>query len=422
MFGRLDLVQCSVCLEGSCACEPAEPGIIVARRGKNSSGSGMRRERLRRLSEPQNPRCPLSKQHYILNPTLQRLPCSTEKFAQTLVRSFTMVASQILVAVFVAAASATSLVGREDVSFASLLKRQEPGTPAYNCHDNWCVVILAGRNISNITVSGSAITLSRTTNPCDNPAFVADYNNCLKCSGPDNYNIWRYYGGTLSTAGAGCGFDTEPLSGKQEDVPEAGSTGAAFSAAPTQTSAAVQSSTVLSGTPSTVSSAASLASSTAAPISSQAAATTQAVTSEAPVSSVATLSAPLTTVNIPAVSSAAIHPTLIANATLSSSVPGVPLPSANASASSTTVSTNSASSPMSSNVLYSLLLQRWQPMLLLVVVLLTLLVLSVRFSLVRCSACNSTFDFDFDRMLIENVWPTADYYCYRIPHFDEARV
>ncbi|KZM20959.1 hypothetical protein ST47_g7891 [Ascochyta rabiei] len=250
-----------------------------------------------------------------------------------------MVASQILVAVFVAAASATSLVGREDVSFASLLKRQEPGTPAYNCHDN----------------CGSAITLSRTTNPCDNPAFVADYNNCLKCSGPDNYNIWRYYGGTLSTAGAGCGFDTEPLSGKQEDVPEAGSTGAAFSAAPTQTSAAVQSSTVLSGTPSTVSSAASLASSTAAPISSQAAATTQAVTSEAPVSSVATLSAPLTTVNIPAVSSAAIHPTLIANATLSSSVPGVPLPSANASASSTTsapaeVATNAASSRRTADV------------------------------------------------------------------------
>ncbi|KAJ4347476.1 hypothetical protein N0V95_005397 [Ascochyta clinopodiicola] len=127
-----------------------------------------------------------------------------------------MIAPQIFIAAYVAAASATSLVAREDAYLASLLKRQEPGTPAYNCHDN----------------CGSAITLSRTSNPCDNAAFVADYNNCLKCSGPDNYNIWRYYGNTLSTAGASCGFDTEPLAGKQEDVPEAGSTGVASSAAP----------------------------------------------------------------------------------------------------------------------------------------------------------------------------------------------
>ncbi|KAF1360369.1 hypothetical protein EJ07DRAFT_17937, partial [Lizonia empirigonia] len=84
-----------------------------------------------------------------------------------------------------------------------LLKRQEPGTPAYDCHDN----------------CGSAITLSKSSaDPCNNAAFIADYNNCLKCSGPDNYNIWRYYGGTLSTVGAKYGFDTEPLSGKQEDV------------------------------------------------------------------------------------------------------------------------------------------------------------------------------------------------------------
>lgn len=50
-----------------------------------------------------------------------------------------MVATQFLVASLVAAASASSLVAREDAYFSALLKRQEPGTPAYDCHDNWCV-------------------------------------------------------------------------------------------------------------------------------------------------------------------------------------------------------------------------------------------------------------------------------------------
>lgn len=50
-----------------------------------------------------------------------------------------MVATQFLVAGLVAAASASSLVAREDAYFTALLKRQEPGTPAYDCHDNWCV-------------------------------------------------------------------------------------------------------------------------------------------------------------------------------------------------------------------------------------------------------------------------------------------
>ncbi|XPS79106.1 hypothetical protein M3J09_011094 [Ascochyta lentis] len=237
-----------------------------------------------------------------------------------------MVASQLILAAFVAAAGATNLVVRKDSYFASLLKRQEPGTPAYNCHDN----------------CGSAITLSRTANPCDNAVFVADYNNCLKCSGPDNYNIWRYYGGTLSTAGASCGFDTEPLSGQQENVPEAGSTGAASSAAPAQTSATAQPPAVSSAAPSTASSAAPVSSSTAAPTSSQAAATTEAVTSEAPVSSVTTIFALITTVVTPAISSTSVYATHIANGTLSSFESGVPSPSTNASASFTAVSKNSA--------------------------------------------------------------------------------
>ncbi|KAF2031752.1 hypothetical protein EK21DRAFT_11325, partial [Setomelanomma holmii] len=75
-----------------------------------------------------------------------------------------------------------------------LLKRQAPGTPSYNCHDN----------------CGTAITLSRQTDKCNIDAFKTNYNNCLECAGPDNYNIWRMYGNTLSAAGSSCGLSTEP--------------------------------------------------------------------------------------------------------------------------------------------------------------------------------------------------------------------
>jgi hypothetical protein len=46
-----------------------------------------------------------------------------------------MVFSKMLIACFVAIAAATQLHA-EDAVFAALLKRQAPGTPSYNCHDN----------------------------------------------------------------------------------------------------------------------------------------------------------------------------------------------------------------------------------------------------------------------------------------------
>ena len=132
-----------------------------------------------------------------------------------------MVAYRFVLAGFVAAASASAFPAEEEL-FKSLLKRQEPGTPAYDCHDN----------------CGTAITQSRGADPCSNEAFLFNYKNCLQCSGPDNYNIWRYYGGTLSGAGSKCGLDTTPLSGKQADVPPANhgsGSGGASSAPPSST-------------------------------------------------------------------------------------------------------------------------------------------------------------------------------------------
>ncbi|KAG9239292.1 hypothetical protein BJ875DRAFT_448891 [Amylocarpus encephaloides] len=86
-----------------------------------------------------------------------------------------------------------------------LIKRQEPGTNSYNCHDN----------------CGQAIIGSRSTGYCTNNAFTSNYANCLQCAGPDNEDIWLYYGTTLTRAATSCGLSTTPLSGAQAEVPVA---------------------------------------------------------------------------------------------------------------------------------------------------------------------------------------------------------
>ncbi|CBX90359.1 predicted protein [Plenodomus lingam JN3] len=97
--------------------------------------------------------------------------------------------------------AATSTAAFSDDSlFASLLKRQEPGSAAYNCHDN------------------CALSQSKLPSPCTSSPFLANYANCLQCSGPDNHNIWRYYGRSLAGAGERCGLEVEPKSGVQGEV------------------------------------------------------------------------------------------------------------------------------------------------------------------------------------------------------------
>ncbi|KAI1485755.1 hypothetical protein F5X96DRAFT_658238 [Biscogniauxia mediterranea] len=103
----------------------------------------------------------------------------------------------------VAAATVVSASTDELQFFSRLLKRQEPGTAAYNCHDNCGQAIIQARGSADV---------------CNDETFLTDYQNCLQCSGPDNENIWRYYGNTLSNTGEQCGLSTEPLSGEQPDV------------------------------------------------------------------------------------------------------------------------------------------------------------------------------------------------------------
>ncbi|KAI0401688.1 hypothetical protein F4802DRAFT_419432 [Xylaria palmicola] len=83
----------------------------------------------------------------------------------------------------------------------SLLKRQEPGTPAYSCHEACGQAILTARASDDV---------------CSDEGFLTDYQSCLECAGPDNFDIWKYYGNTLSGFGEGCGLSTTPESGDTE--------------------------------------------------------------------------------------------------------------------------------------------------------------------------------------------------------------
>jgi len=84
------------------------------------------------------------------------------------------------------------------------------------------------------TPQGNAIRQAReVSDVCDNKAFQSNYANCLQCAGPDNFDIWKYYGNSVSAAGTKCGLSTEPLSGKQPDVGPAQNEGDAGGSEPT---------------------------------------------------------------------------------------------------------------------------------------------------------------------------------------------
>ncbi|KAJ8128206.1 hypothetical protein O1611_g5432 [Lasiodiplodia mahajangana] len=101
--------------------------------------------------------------------------------------------------------------------FASLLRRQEPGSAEYACHEACGEAIIEGRGSDNV---------------CSDDEFLTNYSSCLKCAGPDNFDIWKYYGTTLSGYAEPCGLSTTPESGSST------TTAATTSAVPTSTQAA----------------------------------------------------------------------------------------------------------------------------------------------------------------------------------------
>ncbi|KAL4883409.1 hypothetical protein BJY04DRAFT_216233 [Aspergillus karnatakaensis] len=77
--------------------------------------------------------------------------------------------------------------------FVPLHKRQAPGTPQYECHAN----------------CGGIITASRTEGYCDSSDFESLLSACLDCA--LEYDIWRYYGNSVSAAAEECGLDATPV-------------------------------------------------------------------------------------------------------------------------------------------------------------------------------------------------------------------
>ncbi|KAJ5471621.1 hypothetical protein N7530_008978 [Penicillium desertorum] len=94
------------------------------------------------------------------------------------------------------AAFACAVIGAsafEFPDFVPLHKRQEPGTPAYECHAN----------------CGGVITAGRTGGYCDTDDFKTELADCLKCA--VEFDIWKYYGGSVSKAATACGLDATPV-------------------------------------------------------------------------------------------------------------------------------------------------------------------------------------------------------------------
>ncbi|KAI9038960.1 uncharacterized protein KD926_010061 [Aspergillus affinis] len=90
--------------------------------------------------------------------------------------------------------------------FVPLHRRQEPGTPAYECHAN----------------CGGVITSSRSDDFCDSSTFKSQLSDCLKCA--NKFDIWKYYGNSVSKAAESCGLDSTPEDTSDDDEGDSSST------------------------------------------------------------------------------------------------------------------------------------------------------------------------------------------------------
>ncbi|KAK7425895.1 hypothetical protein QQZ08_007609 [Neonectria magnoliae] len=74
----------------------------------------------------------------------------------------------------------------------ALEKRQEPGTPRYQCHED----------------CGLLITLGREDGFCDNSEWNERYGRCMICA--NTFEIWRYYSNGVTNAAEQCGLSPTP--------------------------------------------------------------------------------------------------------------------------------------------------------------------------------------------------------------------
>ncbi|CAG9981753.1 unnamed protein product [Clonostachys byssicola] len=74
----------------------------------------------------------------------------------------------------------------------ALERRQEPGTPRYQCHED----------------CGLLITLGRQDGYCKNSEWNERYGRCMICA--NTFGIWEYYGNSVTKAAKGCGLSPSP--------------------------------------------------------------------------------------------------------------------------------------------------------------------------------------------------------------------
>ncbi|RKK85026.1 hypothetical protein BFJ69_g1725 [Fusarium oxysporum] len=74
-----------------------------------------------------------------------------------------------------------------------LVKRQQPGTPQYACHED----------------CGLLITLARDDEDfCDSDEWNERYGRCMSCA--NTYDIWKYYGSGVGRVAQQCGLTPKP--------------------------------------------------------------------------------------------------------------------------------------------------------------------------------------------------------------------
>ncbi|KAI1111638.1 hypothetical protein F5Y14DRAFT_305830 [Nemania sp. NC0429] len=135
-----------------------------------------------------------------------------------------------------AVAAVVAATSNEPPLFANLLQRQAPGSPEYNCHQACGQAILEVRSSKDV---------------CGDDVFLSNYESCLECAGPDNLDIWKFYGKSLTGAAASCGLSTTPGSGNSSSTKpttSATSTSAAPAQSETTSSAASTTTTPVEST------------------------------------------------------------------------------------------------------------------------------------------------------------------------------
>lgn len=90
----------------------------------------------------------------------------------------------------------------------------------------------------SLTAAGGVIVSARSEGFCDSSTFKSQLSDCLKCA--NEFDIWKYYGGSVSKAAESCGLDSTPEDAGEDDsstmVQPATTTSAGSSATVTEAS------------------------------------------------------------------------------------------------------------------------------------------------------------------------------------------